>query len=83
MLRLCNAAMDRELSNTTRENALRQIETRCHVKWLGDLYLPELSLQEWWGQLEELRKSARKQRLKVTGAGGSKREDEPGRKETA
>jgi hypothetical protein len=66
ILHLCNMAIDQELPNMTRENALHQIEMRCHAKWLGDLYLPELSLQEWWGQLEKLSKSAREQKLKLT-----------------
>jgi hypothetical protein len=62
ILHLCNEAINQELPNVTRENALLQIEARCHTRWLGDLYLPELSMQEWCGQLERLSKSVRKQK---------------------
>jgi hypothetical protein len=79
ILHLCNMAIDQELTNITRENALLQIEMRCHTKWLGDLYLPELSLQEWWRQLEKLNKSAREQKLKVAGTAGSERRIKNGR----
>jgi hypothetical protein len=60
--RLCDVARDRELPGAARENALLEIEARCHVRWLGDLSLPQVSLREWWRQLEALGKSARKRR---------------------
>lgn len=51
---LANLALDPVLSTYTREDALKQIEMRCHVKWLGDFYLPHLSQKDWWGRLEKL-----------------------------
>jgi hypothetical protein len=62
ILILCNRAVNQDALNAEREAALIQIEMRCHARWLGDLYLPDTALQEWWRQLEKLSKSARKQR---------------------
>ena len=58
--RLANLASDQTLLVETRNDALKQIEMRCHVKWLGDLYLPQLSQKDWWGMLEKLRRSTKK-----------------------
>ncbi|WP_426111650.1 hypothetical protein [Massilia sp. PWRC2] len=58
--RLANLASDQTLLAATRNDALKQIEMRCHVKWLGDLYLPQLSQKDWWGMLEKLRRSTKK-----------------------
>ena len=57
---LANLALDQNLLANTRRDALGQIEMRCHVKWLGDFYLPHLSQKSWWGQLEKLGKSTKK-----------------------
>jgi len=57
---LANLALDRTLRVDTRMEVLNQIEMRCHVKWLGDLYLSHLSQKDWWGKLEKLRRSAKK-----------------------
>lgn len=57
---LGNLALDQTLSATSRSRALKEIELRCHVKWLGDLYLPQLSIKDWWSRLEKLRRSTRK-----------------------
>lgn len=57
---LASSALDQTLSADYRKDALAQIETRCHVKWLGDFYLPQLSQKNWWGRLEKLGKSAKK-----------------------
>jgi len=58
--RLANLALDQTLLENTRREALKQLEMRCHVKWLGDFYLPHLSQKDWWGKLEKLGKSAKK-----------------------
>jgi len=60
--RLANLALDEDESPNTRHDALKQIEMRCHVKWLGDLFLPHLSQNDWWGKLEKLRNLTRKKR---------------------
>jgi hypothetical protein len=57
---LANLALDQILSAYTRKDALRQIEMRCHVKWLGDFYLPHLSQKDWRGMLEKLGRSTKK-----------------------
>ena len=57
---LCATAVNPGVTNDERIEALNQIESRCHIRWFGDLYVQNLSLQEWWGQLERLGKSARK-----------------------
>ena len=57
---LANLALDEALLAETRKNALKQIDMRCHVKWLGDLYLPHLSQKDWWGRLEKLGRSTKK-----------------------
>ena len=57
---LANFALDSSLVAETRKEAFKQIEMRCHVKWLGDIYLPHLSQKEWWGRLEKLGRSAKK-----------------------
>jgi hypothetical protein len=41
---LANFALDETLLAETRKNGLKQIDMRCHVKWLGDFYLPHLSV---------------------------------------
>jgi hypothetical protein len=58
---LANLALDRSLMLDRRKDNLSQIEMRCHVKWLGDCYLPYLSQNDWWAKLERLAKLARKQ----------------------
>lgn len=57
---LANLAFDDTLLAGTRTDALKQIEMRCHVKWLGDLYLPHMSQKDWWRRLEKLGRSTRK-----------------------
>lgn len=57
---LANLALDHTMLATARKDAFTQIEMRCHVKWLGDFYLPNLSQKDWWGRLEKLGKSTRK-----------------------
>jgi len=36
------------------------IEQRAHPRWLGDLYIDGLKLQEWWGLLERAAEYAQK-----------------------
>lgn len=55
---LCGVEDNQELPDFARNDALNQIKDRCHIRSLGDLYLPELSLQKWWGQLEKLHSAA-------------------------
>ncbi|WP_322401163.1 hypothetical protein [Massilia luteola] len=57
---LVDLALDQTLLANTRNEALKQIEMRCHVKWLGDFYLPHLSQKDWWGRLEKLSRSIKK-----------------------
>ena len=61
-----NMASNQALSIDARKDALREITLRCHVKWLGDLYLPHLSQREWWDKLDKLHRLARKQ-MRFTG----------------
>lgn len=51
---LANLALDQTLLADKRKDALKQIEMRCHVKWLGDFYLPLLSQKDCWGGLKNL-----------------------------
>jgi hypothetical protein len=51
---LADLALDQTLSAYTRKDILKQIEMHCHVKWLGDFYMPHLSQKDWWGKLEKL-----------------------------
>jgi hypothetical protein len=37
---------------TERAAAAQAIEHRSSPRWLGDLYLQEVTLQDWWGLLE-------------------------------
>lgn len=57
---LATLALDENLSRDIRKDALKQTDSRCHVKWLGDYYLPHLSQKDWWDSLEKLSKSTKK-----------------------
>ena len=57
---LADLALDQTLSADTRKDVLKQIEMRCHVKWLGDCYLSHLSQKDWWGRLEKLSRLAKR-----------------------
>lgn len=57
---LSGIAGDDSRSAAERTDALDQICMRCHVKWLGDIYLAHLSQTDWWSRLEKLSKAARK-----------------------
>lgn len=57
---LATVALDQTLLSNIRKDALKEIEMRCHVKWLGDIYLSHLSQKDWWGRLEKLGRSAKK-----------------------
>ncbi|TCG03023.1 hypothetical protein BZM27_51525 [Paraburkholderia steynii] len=46
-------------ASTVRRDALKSLDSMAHVKWLGDLYLPHLSQQEWWGKLDQLKKATK------------------------
>lgn len=58
--RLADLALDQTLLANTRNEALKQIDMRCHVKSLGDFYLPHLSQKAWWGRLEKLSRLTQK-----------------------
>ena len=57
---LAKSALDETMLAGSRKAALKQIEMRCHVKWLGDFYLPDLSQKNWWGKLEKLSRITKK-----------------------
>lgn len=57
---LANLAVDQTVSPAARTEALLQISLRCNVKWLGDIYLSNLSQKDWWGKLEKLGKISKK-----------------------
>lgn len=57
---LSSIAADDSRSAVERIDALDQICMRCHLKWLGDIYLVQQSQTEWWSRLEKLSKAARK-----------------------
>jgi hypothetical protein len=44
---------------------LIEIAMRCHVKWLGDYYLPHLSQKDWWGKLENLSRATKKHMRRI------------------
>lgn len=58
---LADLGLDQNLLADIRKDALKQIEMHCHVKWLGDFYLPHLSQKDWWERLEKLDRSTKKQ----------------------
>ena len=60
-----NLALDQTLLSDTRSESLKQIEMRCHMKWLGDFHLTHLSQKDWWGKLEKLGKSAKKYKQSI------------------
>ena len=57
---LANLTLDRTVLPDTRKDVLKQIEMHCHVKWLGDFYLPHLSQKDWWAKLEKLGRLTKK-----------------------
>ncbi|MEC5408444.1 hypothetical protein VOM14_23110 [Paraburkholderia sp. MPAMCS5] len=57
---LLETARDESQSTTMRVKALEQIHMRCHVKWFGDLYIPQLTQKEWWCRLEALSRATQK-----------------------
>lgn len=57
---LANLVLDQTLLADARKDALKQTDMRCHVKWLGDFYLPHLSQKDWLEKLEKLSRSAKR-----------------------
>lgn len=45
-------------SRDIRAEAQRAIQQRCHPRWLGDLFLPGVALNQWWDLLERLGRAA-------------------------
>jgi hypothetical protein len=35
----------------------QKIKSMCHVKWLGDIYINDITIKEWYGLLDKLSKS--------------------------
>ena len=52
-------------NSADRIDAAHAIAARCSPRWLGDLFIEKLSLQEWWGLLERAGRFA-KHRSKTT-----------------
>jgi len=46
--------LKKKLATDSRKTILFEIAMRCHVKWLGDYYIPHLSQKDWWGKLDKL-----------------------------
>lgn len=44
-------------SDNSRKEIANKIKEMCHPKWLGDVYINNLSLKEWYGLLDKLSKS--------------------------
>lgn len=42
---------------SARAKAAEEVRKRCHVKWIGDLAIDELSYEEWLKSLAKLRSS--------------------------
>jgi len=44
---LSQLAADQKRPKGKRDEAVAQLISRCHMKWIGDLYLPQLSQNAW------------------------------------
>ena len=55
-----------KLQDLLNSDEIRKIEisndigNRCNVRWLGDLFIADMTINEWWGDLEKLKKLASK-----------------------
>ena len=63
--RLSDLAVDPGNADGARRDALKTLESMAHVRWLGDLYLPHLSQQEWWGKLDKLKRATKSTASKI------------------
>jgi hypothetical protein len=63
--KFCNILLDKKLAVDSHNAILIEIAMRCHVKWLGDYYLPHLSQKDWWGKLENLSKATKKHMRRI------------------
>lgn len=45
--------------DNVRKCAVVEVQRRCHVRWLGDLYVANSSQKQWWGILEKLARAVR------------------------
>ena len=45
-------------NNSSSIDAAKSIYDRCHIKWLGDLSVQELTLKEWIELLEQVKLAA-------------------------
>lgn len=55
---LSQLAADQKRPKGKRDEAVAQLINRCHMKWIGDLYLPQLSQNAWWSPLNKLARAA-------------------------
>jgi len=46
-------------SDPEKIDILVEIQKRCHVRWLGDLFIDGISMDTWWKELDKLRKFSR------------------------
>jgi hypothetical protein len=63
--RLAELAGNPENPAKVRRDALKSLESRAHVRWLGDLYLQHLSQKEWWGKLDRLKRATKSTASKI------------------
>jgi hypothetical protein len=63
--RLAGLVSNASVSSLEKKNALKGLESMAHVRWLGDLYLPHLSQNEWWGKLDKLKKAIKSTTSKI------------------
>jgi hypothetical protein len=45
---------------TRSADAAAKLQQMCNVRWLGDLYVKDMSQQEWWNLLSKLKRYARR-----------------------
>jgi hypothetical protein len=58
--RLCDIAVDEKAEFNDRREAINQIVFYCHIKCLGDMYIRDISWQEWFKVIDRLQKAAQK-----------------------
>lgn len=63
--RLADLVSNVSVNYFERKNALNDLESMAHVRWLGDLHLPHLSQNDWWGKLDKLKKSIKSAASKI------------------
>jgi len=51
------AAEYHSCSEEKKIEAANRLKEMCHPKWLGDFYIKDITLKEWYGLLDKLSKS--------------------------